>query len=257
MKGIFRKRGYSDEQLNTALHKAFDESEKEKKPFQTFPSMCRVRVWILRKSRSLLKDTELFKETTRITFCGGRNLKDKLVHSDCLHTKPTHLLSALPEGHFKCGRCTQRQHTTKCTSFSHPVTGKEYKIRGTISCTTTGVVYLIKCSCGKVHVGMTTRSLKMRMAEHCSAIKTVNKDSPAALHFDRMKHPPTSYWYTGIERVQISRRGGNLKEALLKREAYWITELDALTPVGMSEDLDLRVFLWAFSCEVFNLSTPE
>ncbi len=84
---------------------------------------------------------------------------------------------------------------------------------------------------------MTTRSLKMRMTEHRSAIKTVNKDSPIAIHLDRMNLPPTSYWYTGIERVQISLRGGNLKEALLKREAYWIAELDALTPVGMNEDL--------------------
>ena len=187
---------------------------------------------------------EIYKDPPTITFRRGNNLKDKLVHSDCLYTKPNQrLLSPLPEGNFKCNRCTQCQHTTKCTSFSHPLTGKEYKIRGTISCTSTGVVYLITCLCGKGYVGMTTRSLKTRMAEHRSAIRTGNPDSPVALHFAQMKHPPTSFRYTGIEQVQISRRGGDLKEALLKREAYWITELDTLAPVGMNEELDLRVFL--------------
>lgn len=35
-----------------------------------------------------------------------------------------------------------------------------------------------------------------------------------------------SDWYTGSERVQISRPAGNQREALLKYEAYWITELE-------------------------------
>lgn len=59
----------------------------------------------------------------------------------------------------------------------------------------------------------------------------------------QMKHPLTKYWYTNIESVQISRCSCNFKGALLKPEAYWITELETLTPLGMKEDLDLRVFL--------------
>ena len=146
-----------------------------------------------------------------------------MVHSDCLYTKPTSRLAPLPEGNFRCGKCTQCKHTSKSSTFSHPQTGKEYRIRGTISCTTTGIIYIIKCPCEKLYVGMTTRSLRTRMTEHRSAIKKINKDSPVALHFASMQHPPASFWYTAIKKVETSRRGGDLKEALLRREAYWIS----------------------------------
>lgn len=143
---------------------------------------------------------ELYKEPLIITFHRWRQLKEELGRSDCRYTKPTQLLSPLPEGNFKCGGCTQCQHTIKVKvrqfivqqhhtkqhtnnshktkqnyivlfkrpivagtseflnlsvlhlgrsiqyiSFFHPVTGKEYKIRGTISSTITGVIFLIKC----------------------------------------------------------------------------------------------------------------
>ncbi len=73
----------------------------------------------------------------------------------------------------------------------------------------------------------------------------MNEDSPVALHFAQTKHPSMSYWCTGIKKVEISRRRGNLREDLLKYEACWITELDTLALLGINEDWTLEC-----SCEM-------
>ena len=115
-------------------------------------------------------------------------------------------------------------------SFKHPHSGKTIAIKGVITCTTTGVIYLLTCPCGKAYVGMTKRELKVCIAEHCSTIRCKHLNYPDAAHFSEANHPVSSLRYIGIEKVIVPRRGGNIETLLLKREASWIYALKTFHP---------------------------
>ena len=187
----------------------------------------------------------MFPNPPRVVFSRGRNLRDSLVHSD-LPPPVKNLqrtLSPIPDGNYKCGACAQCNSTSKCTTFLHPHSGKRIPIKGIISCNTKGVIYVIYCPCGKYYVGKTTRALKTRIAEHRSSIRCKNLLYPVAEHFLEADHPVSALRYIGIEKVPVPRRGGDLDNTLLKREAFWIHFLNTLTPNGLNVDFDLRPFL--------------
>ncbi len=91
-------------------------------------------------------------------------LRQMLVKSDLRPVKNTAFLDP-PPGNYWCGSCTQYNFTYKCTTYTHLITGKNMKVRGTISCSTRNVIYFIKCLCGLAYVGKTQRALKTRTAE--------------------------------------------------------------------------------------------
>ncbi len=73
-------------------------------------------------------------------------------------------------------------HFLRCEK-SLPSSGKSLKIRGTISCKTTNVIYMLRCPCGLGYVGKTSRQLKTRIAEHRCAIRHQDPRSPVEQHF--------------------------------------------------------------------------
>ena len=60
--------------------------------------------------------------------------------------------------------------TFKCT-----VTGKYYKVKGTLSCNSISVVYLIMCLCCKLQYVGSAITFKERFRIHKSDINTVKK----------------------------------------------------------------------------------
>ena len=178
-------------------------------------------------------------------FSRGHNLRNHLVKSDLppAVASTQRLLAPIPNGNYKCGSCAQCNSTHKCQRFKHPHSGKNIPIRGVITCTTKAVIYLLTCPCGKAYVGMTTRELKARIAEHRSTIRCKNINYPVAAHFVEFNHPVSSLQYIGIEKVSMPRRGGEIEKLLLKREAFWIQSLKTLTPFGLNVDFDLKPFL--------------
>ncbi len=104
------------------------------------------------------------------------NICDLLVRADVSPSvaRPSHFLS-IPSGNYSCGRCAQCNFTTKTNVFSHPHSGREFKIKGVITCTTKNVIYMIKCPCGLAYIGKTQRALKTRIAEHRRSICTNDK----------------------------------------------------------------------------------
>ncbi len=74
-------------------------------------------------------------------------------------------------GNFQCKDCVACSHYLKSKSFTHPQTGKIYKIKQLITCKTTHVIYIIMCSCPLLYVGKTKRALHTRIVEHMSAIR--------------------------------------------------------------------------------------
>ena len=162
------------------------------------------------------------------------------------YTKPSsnsNFLSDIPQGNFKCSNCAQCGYTTRCKHFTHPHNGKEVAIRGTITCSTTFVVYLIKCPCGLAYIGKTNRALRTRISEHRSNIRCGDERNPVAAHFKKYGHSITSFRYWGIEKVDMPPRGGDHNRLLLQREAYYIYTLNTMSPCGLNEEFDVKPFL--------------
>ena len=197
--------------------------------------------WYIVQTDSTLKDFSA--STPRIVYKRPQNLRDMLVRADLPPSAPPHFLQDVPHGNFRCGHCTQCNFTHKTKTFSHPRTGKSFKINGTITCNTCNVIYMLKCPCGLCYIGKTTRPLKVRISEHRSSIRNHDPKSPVAVHFSTANHNVSSLRYLGIERVQSFRRGGDINAQLLKREAFWIYTLDTISPKGLNEAFDLRPFL--------------
>lgn len=123
-------------------------------------------------------------------------------------------------------------------------TGERYKIKEFINCTSTHVIYMLKCPCGLIYIGQTKRNLKLRIAEHKAAIRNGNIDYAIARHYrDRNHGSAASLRFIGIERVLPNPRGGNLVQKLLKWEAYWIYTLNSMEPHGLNELSGLSSYL--------------
>ncbi len=123
----------------------------------------------------------------------------------------------------------------KSNVFYHPHTGKRYQVRGTITCNTKNVIYMIKCPCGLCYIGKTNRGLKTRISEHKSAVRNKNQKSPIARHFNMCKHEVSAMRLMGTEVVKPPLRGGDRETLTLQKESRWIFELDTSFPKGLNE----------------------
>ena len=255
----FKQRGYPDEWIKPATDKFMgqtqveclktkEKTEKDKQIncyVQYSPLGKEFEATIRKHWHVLSSDPTLgrsFSAPPHIVYKRPPNLRNLLVRSHLRQDTPAHFLSDIPDGNYKCGRCAQCNFTSKCHTFSHPTTGKSFKIKGIISCTTNNVVYMIKCVCGLAYVGKTLRPLKTRISEHRSDIRNKNFKNPVALHFHQAQHCISSLRYLGIERVKLPPRGGDIDTLLLQREAFWISTLNTVAK-GLNESFDIRPFL--------------
>ncbi len=88
------------------------------------------------------------------------------------------------------------------------------------------VIYAIRCPCGMLYVGETSRELKTRICEHRSAV---------AQHFKENSHSICEFFYFGIEQVHSVGQGGDIVVKLKSRENFWIFTLDTLFPRGLNQ----------------------
>ena len=153
-------------------------------------------------------------------------------------------LSAPPQGFYKCGNCAQCSNSSNSKHFTHPHSGKRYKISSFINCNSTHVIYMLRCMCGLSYIGQTKRQLKIRIGEHKTAIRTQNMEYAMARHFKEANHgSPASLKFWGIEKITAPPRGGDIINKLLRRESFWIHTLNTLEPNGLNEELSLSCFL--------------
>ena len=179
--------------------------------------------------------SKIFTEPPRVVYKRPPNIRQTLVKSELPPLRQgTFLDDLLPEGNYRCGSCTQCQFTKKCTTYQHPHTGQTIKIKGTITCSQKNIIYMLTCPCNLAYVGKTTRSLKIRIAEHRSSIRTKDQRSPVASHFMEAGHSVSTLRYIGIEHVKKPRRGGNIDTLLLRRESFHIHKLDTMHPRGLN-----------------------
>ncbi|XP_069476323.1 uncharacterized protein [Ambystoma mexicanum] len=165
-------------------------------------------------------------DTPRFALKRRKNLRDALVHS---YREKEHRLNTLwgqnpATGHTPCGTCNACSSTKRTTSIN---IGWHYPwIQKTLTnCNSSNVIYMITCPCDKRYIGMTTRPIKIRLAEHRSCIRTKKITAPMVEHFLAAKHTSADFTWTIIEKVSIPTRGGNLQNLLFKREQLWIFRL--------------------------------
>ncbi len=122
-----------------------------------------------------------------------------------------------PVGFYRCGHCACCSNSSDSKHFLHPCTGRKYNIGSFINCSSTHVVYILKCPCGLVYVAQTKQALKVCIAEHKAAIQNKNMDYAIACHYVKAMHgspAPLKFW--GIEKIKVSPRGGVIVNKLLK-----------------------------------------
>ncbi|OCT95215.1 hypothetical protein XELAEV_18012901mg, partial [Xenopus laevis] len=103
--------------------------------------------------------------------------------------------------------------------------------------------YALKCPCGLMYVGQTTRPLKDRVGEHKSDIMRKVKQSPVAQHFIEVGHSVSQLRFQVLQQVLKPRRGGDRIKLLLKCESSWICRLETLSPKSMNKEYDLSTII--------------
>ncbi|XP_041424928.1 uncharacterized protein LOC121395443 isoform X1 [Xenopus laevis] len=254
----FESRGYGTDMLETAREKVKGTSrttllsKKAKKKSDRLPFVTtysrqsgRVKKIIYRHWHLLQMDQRLkpwVAEPPMMAYKRSSNLRDHLVHALIEPQKKQGTWLSGAKGMFKCGRCVNCNFVMRTDKFYHPMTGREYEMTDYINCQTDYVIYMVKCPCGKVYVGETTRSLSIRIGEHRSDVRLKKHTSPLARHFMEANHQVSQLKFMGIERVRTPTRGGNREILLKQRELKWIYRLQTLSPNGLNEDRELSLF---------------
>lgn len=120
------------------------------------------------------------------------------------------------------------------TSY-HEAGDSEYGICGKIDCQTSDIIYVIKCKkCKQCYVGETERTLAERLTNHLSDINTY-KNTAVAEHFNEICWPEKeNLTIYAIEKIPDRGLKHKTKALRLQREAFWISELDTVSPYGMN-----------------------
>ncbi|CAJ0947650.1 unnamed protein product [Ranitomeya imitator] len=173
------------------------------------------------------------------------NIRDTLIRADLGTNKDNtqRFLTQPKHGTFPCLHCNQCNSVIKGDTFHHPHSGKRYNIKGFFTCDSSFVIYAIKCPCGLLYIGETTQPIRSRISKHKSTIRCQNLLLPLPSHFVSKGHNISQLRFQVLEHIPVQRRGGNRIHLLKKKEAYWIHELQTLSPKGLNREYDPLAFI--------------
>ncbi|CAJ0942722.1 unnamed protein product [Ranitomeya imitator] len=252
MQSKFQNRGYPPQVLNLTQNTRRRENPMGPRiPFvhQYHPAAYRIhrsihQHWHILKTA--YPTIEKFKNPFLPCFRRARNIRDTLVRADIGPSRSPssqRFLCNPKKGTFPCLNCNQCSNVLKGDTIYHPYTRKMYNINNSFTCNSNFVVYLIKCPCGLLYVGETTQAIKDRISKHKSTIRCKNLLLPIPDHFSSKGHSVSQLRFQVIEQVTPPRRGGDRISILKRREAFWIHELNTLSPKGLNRDYDLQSFM--------------
>lgn len=163
----------------------------------------------------------IFQEPPRVIYRQPPNLKSLLVRAKV--PRPTEAGVGTFRLHQRnCVTCQVLKVSNSFTSFS---SGRTFKILGSYTCTTVGVVYMIGCNdCGKQYVGETGGELRQRHRGHRQEMKKGN--TPLGKHFNS---GCSNFYLIILQAVGELDKGG--REA---KELFWINQLQTFSPKGIN-----------------------
>lgn len=97
-----------------------------------------------------------------------------------------------------------------------------FEIKPFITCSTTGVVYLLLCLRGLQHVGRTKRVLPVRLSEHNNIRKRFKHNSVSKHYAAVHNRDPSNTIFLDIDKYSPHWRGSSLVRAISKLEMSWI-----------------------------------
>jgi hypothetical protein len=188
--------------------------------------------------KSIINSSPISHNYRTITaFRNSQNLTKKLIRNKTTSTPKAH-----PAFHFvKCphGKCKACPYISTNADFSSSVTNTKFKVQHNFNCGGSNLVYLITCNkCSKQYVGQTGRSLRRRISDHLSCIRT-KRSTPIGTHFNLIDHNITDFKIQPIESIsQLSINDLNVR---LKRESFWQFTLHTNYPYGLNNQKILTV----------------
>ncbi|OCT97277.1 hypothetical protein XELAEV_18009502mg [Xenopus laevis] len=195
---------------------------------------------ILEQDRDL---KQILGDRPLITFRRSRNLRDQLTHSHFqAPNKSTWLMNRI-KGCYKFGKCLAYPFILKTTCVTGRMDIAEFKIAYFINCKTAGVVYIMKCACGKNYVGKTRRELKRRILEHVGDVKN-KRNTSVATHINEIHDGDTGVVkFFRVEHFFPTTRVGDIDRKLLQCEVKRIYWLNSKGPDGLNEGFTFSPFL--------------
>lgn len=108
---------------------------------------------------------------------------------------------------------------------------------------------MLKYPCRLAYIAQTTRTIKTRINEQKSCIRTFKGqkrkikygETTAARHFFEKRHTISEIKWVIVETVYGDDR--QMKKRLLQREVYWITTLETLAPKGLNENGHCNIYV--------------
>ncbi|CAJ0944277.1 unnamed protein product [Ranitomeya imitator] len=248
----FRERGYPPDLLAEAInpHTTSRPLNNKRVPFvHVYHPYVHILHHSIRRHWNLLRTAHPqipeFQDHFLPCYKRSNNIRDSLVKADLGTSKEStqRFLTQPKHGTFPCLHCTQCNSVIKGDVFYHPHSGKRYDIKGYFTCDSSFVVYAIKCPCGLLYIGETTQPIRSRISKHKSTIRCQNLLLPLPSHFISKGHNISQLRFQILEHIPVQRRGGNRIYLLKKKEAYWIHELQTLSPKGLNRDYDPLAFI--------------
>jgi hypothetical protein len=188
--------------------------------------------------KSIINQNQTFSDYRLITaYSNGQNLSRKLVHSSLQQVvcRKAVRQPANPRNCNCCKQCTSTKckacnYITEGARFYSSVNNRCFTVRGTLSCSSKNVVYLITCrKCKQQYVGETGRTLGERIIDHLSCIR-LRKPTPSGLHFNQTGHSVKDFTAMAIEQLSET----DTAQVRRTKETTWQTLLQTAYPHGIN-----------------------
>ena len=241
---FFKNRGYPDSIVKIAQQRAqttnqqsapqtSQKEENQRIPFTlSFHPLNRpVKNIILNNFKLLQNDNEtsrIFSLPPLISFKRNKNISDFLARGTLKSDESPVTFDCT---HNRCKTCPFIHSTDKVTGPKRSI-----KITDRFTCTSTNVIYCIKCTlCMKIYIGETGRRLGDRFHEHLRDVERNDKDAskPVARHLNLPNHSTQNMSICGLFMHQ-----GNT-ESRKNLEQNFIFQLGSLNPHGIDERFSL------------------
>lgn len=176
-----------------------------------------------------------------------------------IHLPKKYLFFQNLSGYHLCRRwqicALNKSKQRKTESFVSISTSREHRIEPFITCSSTGIVYLLQCPCGLQYIGRTKRSMQVRLGEHITNIKNGFRFHSVSKHYAiHHNRNPANTIFLGIDRFSAHWRGSSLVRELSTFEMAWIHRVRCYTPHGLNVDIEVYLFIidrlpsyWSYS----------
>ena len=190
---------------------------------------------------------QTFQEKPIIAYRRNPNLRDMIGQTTMKHNKVERKSKKVQKG--RCSPCLSRpnnlccKQVTSCTTFKSNKHERVYQILHNTNCHSTFCIYLIECTKFKVqYIGKSETKFNIRLNNHRNdAYHPSNDTIPACKHFsndqvDFNRHAG----FTIIEQIKNNNKSSEQKRVILmRRENFWITNLETLQPNGLNKELNI------------------